>query len=200
MNKETYVVCQSCAWQLENNQQRDWIENPCRRCNNTRRVRNPEEILCNLCGECMCPIGTMNEQIPHGLHKATVSGGYDSEELLDGHLYTFSICEACLRRMFIVAKIKPIVSDYIASQESSWEEDQEYYEYKMWRKSGGFHQAYLNKKCNMVKDCPNKAEYTQLVSDEFTETASCEEHKDRNAGCINCKMVPFIPNVLKPFL
>lgn len=148
----------------------------------------------------MCPLGTMNEQIPHGLFEAEVSGGYDSHELLDGHLYKFSICEACLRRMFMVAKIKPQVSSYISTYNTSFEDDQKYYEYRQWVKNGGHHQAYMDKKCNMVKDCPNKAKYTQYISDEFTEDASCEEHKDLNAGCVNCKMLPFVPNVLKPFL
>lgn len=201
--QHTYVKCQSCAWQLENFPDRNWAENPCRQCKNTRQVINPEEILCNLCGECMCPLGTMNEQYPHGLHNAKVTGGYDSYHLFDMTTYIFSFCEKCLRRLFNDCKIKPSLYDTSfegeLTSEEQWDRDQEAYEYRVWKDEGGHHQAYLDRKCNFAKECPNEAIYTQLISDEFTENCSCEEHK-KLWSYANSKLTKFIPNVLKPFL
>lgn len=77
-----YVTCQSCEWQLANFPDRDWSSSPCFMCNNTRQVIDPREILCNLCGGCMCPIGTHNEQHPHGLVDAEVTGGYEIPMIL----------------------------------------------------------------------------------------------------------------------
>ncbi len=176
-----------------------------------------KEYLCNLCGESMCPnekklSGTWSSDSPHGLVEAKVVGGYESYHLFDMSQYCFNLCEPCLRKLFVQCKIKPrinhmnfpmILDDnakFEEAEEIAWQTDQSHYEYRVWKDDGKYHQAYVNKKCNMVKDCPNRAKYTELVSDEFTEGAACEEHKDNNSGCINCKMVPFIPNVLKPFL
>jgi len=203
MKKEPiYVKCNSCSWQLENYPDRNWEVNPCPHCKNTRLVIDPKEILCNLCGECMCPLGTMNEQCPHGLHEAQVTGGYDSYHLLDMNVYTFSICEECLRKLFMVAKIPPQVHDVQerAREDYTFEDDQKAYEYREWKSLGGFHQAYLNKKCNAETLCPKKALYTVMLNDEFTEDSCCEEHKDKWTLCINADLVPFISNVLKPFL
>lgn len=203
MKKHTYVKCQSCTWQLENFPDRDWKAKPCPKCQNTRQVIDPKEILCNLCGECMCPLGTMNEQYPHGLHEAKVTGGYDSYHLFDLTTYKFSFCEKCLKDLFVSCKIKPDVFDTnidgeLTSQES-WERDQEAYEYRVWRDQGGHHQAYVNRKCNFVKDCPNEAVYTQLISGDFSENCSCEDHKDL-WGYSNSQLTKFISNTLKPFL
>jgi hypothetical protein len=198
MKKEhTYVECQACNWRLQQESYDPHTE-LCKRCNNTRKVISPKEILCNLCGECMCPIGTMNEQVPHGLYKAKVIGGYDSYHLSDMSVYVFSFCEKCLRQLFIQCKIKPDIRDHI--DERSWDEDQKYYEYMIWKDNGGHHQAYLNGKCNAEKDCFNKAVYTRFHNDtEFTENCACEEHKELRSYS-NSKLTAFIPNVLKPFL
>lgn len=207
MNKEhNYVKCLACDWQLENIPDHDWEKNPCSRCDNTRQVIDPKEILCNLCGESMCPnVSNPNGQIPHGLEEAQVIGGYDSDHLLDLHFYTFALCELCLRKMFMQCKIPPKVeriSDYQNHklEELSFEEDQQSYEYNEWVRKGGFHQAYLDRKCNRVKNCPNAAVYTRLYRNKFTEDSCCEEHKDRYFQKNVHKLTKFIPNVLKPFL
>lgn len=175
----------------------------CKQCNNSRYVVDPKEILCNLCGETMSPLGTMNEQYPHGLYEAHVTGGYDSYHLFDMSRYTFSFCEKCLRKLFMICEIKPDIADMDfdgnATSEELWEQDQEAYEYRVWKDNGGHHQAYVNRKCNSKKDCPNDAVYTKLVSGDFTEECSCEEHKD-NRMYANSKLTKFVPNVLKPFL
>lgn len=205
MKKEhTYVDCHHCKWQLENVPDRDWVDYPCKYCNNTRFIINPKEVLCNMCGECMCPYiktrsGTWSSDDPHGLYNAKVQGSYESYHLFDMTNYTFSFCEKCLRQLFNQCKVKPVVSDYANFEKRSYEDDLEMYEYRVWKDAGGHHQAYLDKKCNFVKDCPNRAIYTQLINDDFTEDCCCEEHKDR-WGYANSRLTKFIPDVLKPFL
>lgn len=200
--QHTYVECHHCKWQLENYPDRDWVKDPCDRCKNTRKVIDPKEILCNMCGESMCPLGTHNEQYPHGLHDASVMGGYESYHLFDMTRYTFSFCEKCLRQLFMQCKIKPDVVDMDfdgnVTREEAYQQDQEWYEYRLWKDAGGAHQAYLDKRCNMRKDCPNKAVYTRRINGDFSEECCCEEHKTKDGGSI--KHVKFISNVLKPFL
>lgn len=200
MEKEhNYIECQACAWRVKLDGY-DPYKELCKRCNNTRKVVDPNEILCNLCGKTMCPIGTMNEQYPHGLHEVKITGGYDSYHLLDMNEYTFSFCEECLRKLFTQCKIPPKVSDISSyGGEYSFADDQESYEYRVWKDQGEFHQAYLNRKCNFKKDCINDAIYTQLISGDFTEGSSCEEHKD-SWQFSNSTMVKFIPHTLKVFL
>lgn len=209
--KNNYVTCQACEWQLKNCPDHNWRENPCHRCNNTRKIVDPKELLCNMCGGCMCPIGTHNEQVPHGLFNAKIVGGYDSYHLFDMTSYTFSICEKCLRQIFMQFKIPPTVRDVIFSltedsikeeenTEVPWEQDVSSYEYKLWRDRGGHHQAYLKKLCNTKKDCPNKAVYTVYINDHFTEDSCCEDHKSLYGTSRCYKLVPFITNVFKPYL
>lgn len=199
MKKEhNYVDCQRCGhWQDDYRR-----EHCCDACNNTLKVIDPREKLCNLCGGCVCPIGTMNEQYPHGLYEAKVTGGYDSYHLFDMTQYTFSFCEECLRKLFTQCKIKPAIADIDfsgGSREEEWERDQEAYEYRVWKDAGHHHQAYLDKKCNFKKDCPNRAIYTQLISGEFTEGCCCEDHKEL-FGYSNSQLTKFIPDVFKPYL
>jgi hypothetical protein len=197
--KPNLVPCNRCShWADEDRRTRT-----CSGCNNSKLALDPKEILCNMCGGSMCPLGTHNEQYPHGLHEATVSGGYDSYHLFDCTSYIFSFCEQCLRQLFIQCKIKPKILDSgidgEGTDEESWERDQKAYEYRIWKDNGGFHQAYLDRKCNFEKDCPNEAIYTQLISDDFTEGCCCEEHK-KLYGYSNSKLTKFISNTLKPFL
>lgn len=207
MKKEhSYVECTSCNWRVAQGQNMN--EHPCDRCSNTRLMIDPKELLCNLCGECLChdittPSGRWSSDYPHGLYDAKVTGGYESYHLLDLNRYTFSLCEKCLRQLFTQCKIKPEVVDVglggTVLGECGWEQDQKTYEYRLWKDNGGHHQAYLDRKCNAIKDCPNRAVYTLLHNDTiFTEEALCEEHKDHKYS--NSSLTKFIPNVLKPFL
>lgn len=205
MEEHTYVECHNCKWQVENQSDRDWNEHPCPRCHNTRRIINPEELLCNMCGECMCHniktrSGTWSSNDPCGLYDAKVTGGYESYHLFDMTGYTFSFCEKCLRQLFNQCKIKPTVSDYCDVEKRTYEYDLEMYEYRLWQDEGGHHQAYKNGICNTRKDCPNKAVYTVYINDHFSEDCSCEDHKDRYTNSVSYRLVPFIKHVLKPFL
>lgn len=204
MKKEpAYVKCRRCA--IDESMDVRLRRDHCSICNDTHQVIDPQTILCNLCGECLCPAGSIMDQTPLGLFNATVSGGYDSYHLLDSNQYIFNFCEKCLRQLFIQCKIKPDIRYANCNTEGgfteeTWEADQSMYEYKVWCDNGGHHQAYLDKLCNTKKDCPNKAVYTVFSYDHFTEDSSCEEHKDVWSRSFSTKLVPFITNVFRPFL
>lgn len=197
MEPETKLVdCDRCGhWADERRR-----EEVCEQCNNTRKTVDPSTILCNRCGECMRPLGTSNEQYPHGLEKAEVTGGYDSYHLFDCTTYKFSICEKCLRELFNQFKIKPTVIDRMGSDEKEpWALDQTAYEYRVWKDEGGHHKAYMAKLCNSVKDCPNRAAWTLLQSGNFSEDCACEEHKTTRCYS-NTRLTKFISPVLRAFL
>lgn len=203
--KHNYVDCHHCKWRLEQEPDFDWNNNICHRCNNARRIIDPKELLCNLCGESICHdiktlSGHWETKDPHGLYNAQVTGGYNSYHLLDLNRYTFSFCEKCLRQLFMQCKIKPLVEEVFgdSASEESWEDDQETYEYRVWYDAGGHHQAYLNRTCNIKKDCPNKAVYTRYINDHFSEDCCCEEHKGPTG--LSYTYVQFIRHELKPFL
>lgn len=191
------VDCNHCT----NWSEKDRYFKACPHCHNTKKVIAPETVLCNMCGGPQRPLGTHNEQYSHGLEKASVEGGYDSYHLFDCTEYTFSFCEKCLRELFTKCKIPPSVHCRLDDIENptNYARDLEEYEYRLWKDNGGHHQAYLDRKCNFVKDCPNRAVYTQLISGDFTENCCCEDHKGL-WGYGNSKLTKFIQNMLKPFL
>lgn len=190
-----YIDCTYCAnWSIE--QKRGQT---CRVCNNSGKATDPKLHICNKCGECTRHLGTYNETYPSGLENAEVQGGYESYHLFDCTTYTFSLCEKCLRELFNSCKVPPIVQDNTADGEWNYQDDRKAYDYRVWKDGGGHHQAYLDKKCNAEKDCPNKAIYTRLHNKDFTEDCTCEEHKGL-WNYSNSSLTKFIPNVLKPFL
>ena len=198
--KHNYVPCLQCAYRIE---QADYDPHTelCKTCNNTRTTIDPKEILCNMCGNSMCLIqDSPDNQMPYGLHNEEVRGHYSSDHLNDTTIYTFSLCELCLRNMFNQFKIPPTMGSYMRMPVSTWEEDQEYYEGKIWRQSGGQHTAYMEGKCNAVKNCGQTALYTIYLDSEFTEYCACEEHKNAWEHCSKPSLVPFIAHHLKAFL
>jgi hypothetical protein len=168
----------------------------------------PDPILCNVCGDNLVinydnlgpGVGPGGEI--RGLAHAKVTGGYFSDHLLDLNMYDFSICEKCLREMFLKFKIKPDIYDVSVFGEIRgtipFESDQYCYEDNMWRKSGKDHDAYMNGICNRNKDCQNKAIYSMFNYNEFTEDCCCEDHKPTNNSCYTLKR--FIPHKLKILL
>jgi len=85
----------------------------CRSCKGTGILRTRESWVCNACGGCLCPGDSADHESPHGLVEAKVSGGYSSPALSDCTNYAFSICEACLRKIFDGFAVKPKISDYM---------------------------------------------------------------------------------------
>lgn len=185
-----YVTCYRC---------KHWDDlsrrtNLCSECNNSKLSQDPQTFICNNCGDCLWD--EKYESIL-GLKDVKIHGGYNSYHLFDSTTYSFNLCEKCLRAMFNQFKTKPQVHDYMSGTDDiSFEEDQKYYEDRLWRDSDGPHQNYLNGKCNENRYCTNDAKYSLYsFDDEFTENCFCEDHKSENI-----KLKPFVPNNLKPFL
>ena len=207
------VPCNQCSsWDIATRR-----KNLCSACNNSQFVPDPYQHLCHQCGENMhIPSGyhqrkkhddhsvlaeKIDNQYNFGLSRATVQGQYSSYYLLDMTQYTFSLCEKCLRQMFMGFKIPPQITDFVSSDNArdnsvKWQEDLTQYEWRLWKDAGGMHQAYLEKRCNAIKDCPNQAAYSIWYDGEFSEDCCCEEHKDGHGG----EWKPFVSNELKAFL
>lgn len=73
-----------------------------------KSVSEVEDILCNKCG-----LTCSKEHAPgyYGLIEASVSGGYGSNEenIQDGDVHTFSLCERCCSELFKSFKIPSYV-------------------------------------------------------------------------------------------
>ncbi len=145
--------------------------------------------VCNNCGE--------NSEI---LQPFEIKGEYNSIYINDLFQYQFCICEKCIRNLIVNFKVKPHIFCPIDLEVISFKEDQEIFEYNLWCQEGKDRQAYIAGKCSCAKDCPNKAIYTVLTDDEFTETSSCEEYKNKYKNCANAQLTKFIPNYLKSFI
>lgn len=162
--------------------------------------------LCNQCGETRTifsfPYQKDNpESYPaYGL-KTWVIGEYESYYLLDGNKYIFTLCEKCLRKMFMSFTIPPKLEDrdHIEYQ-ITWEEDQHQFEWREWQKAGGEHINYLAGLCNRSQDCSNLAIYSMFIDDEFTENTCCETCKTKRTHYYNTIFKPFINNIQKTFL
>ena len=158
-------------------------------------MTNNSNMLCNLCGEAMniTPYNDFDNQNPLGLVNAKVVGVYESYHLLDMNCYEFSLCEKCLRQLFMQCKIKPIVHDEIEHRSSScnvdtsicWEQDQLYYEQRLWQDSEEYKQVFANGKCNAKKGCMNNA--VAYIDDIYSPPTDsfCEEHKTGNRKYID---------------
>lgn len=73
-------------------------------------------------------------------------------------------------------------------------------DYQLWKNSEAYNQAYLNKICNKIKNCPDEAIYTILWHDEnWSNNCCCKFHKERIVDN-NCKYVRYIPPHLKILL
>lgn len=151
----------------------------CSSCKGKGMRRVPSSFVCNKCSGPLCPAGTMNEDIPHGLVEATVSGGYDSYHLFDTTNYEFSVCEKCLREFFGTFAIPPAISFYMGGggDDYTYAQDEDAYRHRVWRDAGGARAKLKEGLCNVVIECPNKAVWRQFCSENLTETAMCDEHK-----------------------
>lgn len=117
----TYQTCSLCR---EHRDQGDLeLATLCEPCKGTGIIRNPASYVCNGCGGTM---GAAPDGLPHpmGLVDASVSGGFCSPHLTDLVTYTFSLCEACLRRLFgEFMKVPPAVFCGISGGDFSYKDD-----------------------------------------------------------------------------
>lgn len=191
MTEINYVVCEFC------NSSYDRRVDFCKPCNNSGFIPDPKDKPCNNCGGSLTIDDSHCKQAFYGLIDCRVSGSYSSWHLLDSNTYTFSLCEFCLRNMFKQFKVKPKMGCYMG-EESSFEEDDECYDYRIWKHEKKDVVAYQNGLCNRTMNCPNKAIYTFFKSGSFSEDCACEEHKD--ARRYQHDLHPFVPFKLKAFI
>ncbi len=83
----------------------------------TRKLPVPvdvlEDVFCNKCGKsCKSPMGEM-----YGLIEATVSGGFESTDLGDGDVHTFSLCEGCVFKLVGKFKYPSLQGNYLFPDE-----------------------------------------------------------------------------------
>ena len=188
MKKNKYISCYHCVSLY------GVVDRDCKVCFGTGKIEDTKDAKCNLCNEYL----TLEDSIvPQGIYNINVTGGYFSYYLFDDTTYTFSLCEKCIRNMFSNFKIPPKVSDRHGT--ISYKKEKKRYDYMIWVDNGGASEAYLNGKCNFIKNCKNKAIYSQFISGKFTEKCSCEKHKKLH-NYSNSELRQFIPNNLKSFM
>jgi hypothetical protein len=79
-------------------------------------------VVCNGCGG-LCVVFAGGESCgDYGLIEAEVVGGYHSTELRDLTRYRFSLCEACLVRLFDGFAVPPQVDDLCGDGQGRFEE------------------------------------------------------------------------------
>jgi len=174
--------CPDCAAQRQEGDLRAALG--CRGCSGTGIRRKRESWKCNQCGGSLCPdVEGWNGQSPDGLVEAKVRGHYDSTHLSDTTIYQFSICEACLRRLFNGFVIPPKMGEYYLDgsgesflDEDTYEKERSAHETRLWRKDGGHIAKMRQGLCNGTMACPNKAIWRRLNMSHLTWDACCDEH------------------------
>ena len=132
---------------------------------------------------------------PYGL-STSVSGGYLSDYLVDGHTYEFNICEKCLREMFDGFITKPLVKfhhyeqvridelkntyyEIVPYEIVPYEKDKSIFEEALWLNNGGEKEKYLQKLCSITYLCKNTAKYSlvpdDMSFDDFIYWSACKE-------------------------
>lgn len=144
--------------------------------------RKASSYTCNQCGEYLLPNGGFGT--PNGLVETKVSGGHNSDALLDGVEYTFSLCEKCLRVLFDGFSVPPQVRDRINcsldSDPYTYERDQEANANRIWRASGGPRKKFREGICNANEKCRSWATKRHFISGRLQDEAFCDEHARAN--------------------
>src|SRR5271163_4556843 len=136
-----HEVCVSCE---ESRRTGDFeVAIRCHGCKGTGIKRKNDSYPCNGCGGDLCAGG-----YPHGLVEHTVSGGYSSTHLLDCTTYGFSLCEACLRRLFETFKIPPTIGAYMVGEVETYAEERKLYLWNIWHAAGGHIEKAKTGLCN----------------------------------------------------
>ncbi len=174
-------------------------------CKGTNFVIDPSERLCNQCGFALKEAIDKNDfQSDYGLRDVQVEAGYFSNYLTDWNQYIFSLCEKCLRDLFIRFKIKPDIYCHSDNVGYSWEEDNEGIEERLWHRSEGPKEKYKQQLCNERQHCPYRAVYSLFYvaddGDTFANTGVCIDHSERYVGKNSYKLVPFISHKLIVFI
>lgn len=182
-----YRICPSCLNDRANLDTAA-IALHCRECKGTGFVRSRETYVCNKCGDCLCPpIGTMNQDAPHGLVEATVSGGYDSRHLFDTTNYSFSLCELCLRNLFNECAVPPKISHYMGPGWKTYQEDRVMWEDRLWEESEAF-MAHTAAGLCTTRLCGHPATQRELISGLPTNVLACDAHA--RLHCTNMVVFP----------
>jgi hypothetical protein len=184
---EPYIVCTACQKDRAEGQLSEAAA--CRSCRGRGMVRNPESFFCNGCGSSLARPGRIEPQ--GGLIETTVSGGYDSEHLLDMVRYTFSLCEKCMRVLFDGFKVPPAVHCYHDGRIEYQAEHARYERWK-WREGSGPVEKLTQGLCNAVIECTAMATWRVFNSGGLTDDVCCDEHKKWFAFA-NSLFVPAAP-------
>lgn len=171
----TYEVCPQCQQERAAGMLEEALN--CRDCKGKGIVRDPASYVCNGCGGPLCPAGTANERCPHGLVEETVSGGYDSPDLTDTQTYTFSLCEACLRKLFDTFKVPPRLGCFMGEGAENYAEERAWYQRRKWREAKGHIEKLKQGLCNQTIECQNKATIRMYHSTQMSDDICCDEHR-----------------------
>lgn len=188
MNNEWFEHCPACARDREKGN--FLAAGGCRACDGKGFRRKAETYVCNGCGGSMCATkGRPDGDSPFGLVEAKVSGHYDSDHLLDGTSYMFSLCEGCLRKMFREFKVKPVVFNYMNGDDTNtFARDEAYYQVRMWRDANGHREKLTTGFCNATPGCTERAVVRHFVSGYMTDEAYCPAHAESHT-CLNSRWV-----------
>lgn len=75
------------------------------------KVEVVRDCLCNRCGKSQMPGKDQNVDDIYGLPPTYITAGYFSEAFDDGKRFGFSLCEACLKKIFSEFTIPPDEED-----------------------------------------------------------------------------------------
>ncbi len=80
----------------------------------TKKVEVIDDIICNKCSKSMSmPLGSWDEPGDfYGLQEASFSTGYLSKDFPDSRVYSFSMCEPCLKWLFELFNLPPSERTY----------------------------------------------------------------------------------------
>ena len=167
-----FEVCERCRAQREAGDLETALG--CSSCKGTGITRAAASFVCNGCGGSM---GYPGDSSPHGLVEVNVPGHYHSQFLLDTTTYGFSLCEACLRKMFDGCKIPPSIGFYMGDPGfKDYAEEHASYLWHRWRWAEG-HVVKLNAGlCNATIACEHPALWRAIYCDGLALESRCDEH------------------------
>jgi hypothetical protein len=128
---------------------------------------------------------------PVGLVEASVSGGFCSNWLNDGSVYTFSLCEMCLRSIMNGMKVPPRVSCIFGSGAFDYARDREVFEDDLWEANGGKEKRFYEGRCTERNcDKPSKWRFMTGSGTPVDHEATCDRHRRAKAELLGRYSVP----------